>query len=610
MTSIKTLHKWAAVLVGIQFMIWLGSGLYFNFMDHKKAAGHTYKAHLHSDLQWHQLSLQEPAAVLQQNAGVVSASLIDLAGKPYYLLQHQRGLYAHFANTYSLVDALSAQPVALDDAFAKQLAAASYNGPGQIVSAELLQPPIADLLKERNPVWQVNFADDINTSVYVDAGSGRIAGHSDDHKRLADFFLKLHFMDYANQGSFNNVFMMLFAFVSLWLSGTGLVWTVDLMRRGQYNLKLFARKNTVKLFDRQQKSLGQLTFYSHKNLLDSLVEHNIVLPSTCGGGGTCGRCRIMLNANTKTTAGDQQHFSADELAQGYRLACQHFSDDIEHMTLMDVSDATKLQLKLISSRYLSPFIKELRFKANTKKPVSYKAGAFMRFLIPASTGNTVPHDLPAEYQAQWQDTPAQIYLHESCSRSYSLASVDQANNELVFVIKMQRATQHGVMPGIGSHYLGNLAPGDTIDALGPFEEFYASSRLSRTMVLIGAGSGMAPLKSLIEEQLLSAVAGNREIHFFYGARNERDLIYVDYFYALAKQYTNFHYYPVLSRPDSGWLGATGYAQQVLALNWHNVVAQGEPEFYLCGPKGLMDDTISLLREKGIAEDSIAFDDFS
>ena len=40
MTSIKTLHKWAAVLVGIQFMIWLGSGLYFNFMDHKKAAGH------------------------------------------------------------------------------------------------------------------------------------------------------------------------------------------------------------------------------------------------------------------------------------------------------------------------------------------------------------------------------------------------------------------------------------------------------------------------------------------------------------------------------------------------------------------------------------------
>ena len=214
MTSIKTLHKWAAVFVGIQFMIWLGSGLYFNFMDHKKAAGHTYKTHLHSDLQWHQLSLQEPAAVLQQNAGVVSASLIDLAGKPYYLLQHQRGLYAHFANTYSLVDALSAQPVALDDAFAKQLAAASYNGPGQIVSAELLQPPIADLLKERNPVWQVNFADDINTSVYVDAGSGRIAGHSDDHKRLADFFLKLHFMDYANQGSFNNVFMMLFAFVS------------------------------------------------------------------------------------------------------------------------------------------------------------------------------------------------------------------------------------------------------------------------------------------------------------------------------------------------------------------------------------------------------------
>lgn len=242
MMNYKKLHKWAAVLVGVQFLIWLGTGLYFNRMDHHKAAGHTYRARVHSDLQWQQLPLQEPAMVLQQNATAVAVNLIDLAGKPYYLLQHQRGLYAHFANTYSLVDALSGEAVTLDDAFARQMAAASYNGPGHIISAELLQPPIADLRKERNPVWQVNFADDINTSVYVDAGSGRIAGHSDDHKRLADFFLKLHFMDYANQGSFNNVFMMLFAFVALWLSGTGLVWTVALMRRGQYKLTLFASK--------------------------------------------------------------------------------------------------------------------------------------------------------------------------------------------------------------------------------------------------------------------------------------------------------------------------------------------------------------------------------
>lgn len=615
MNMVSKLHKWAAVIVGIQFLIWLGSGLYFNFMDHTKAAGHTYKAHLHPSLQWSSLALIEPAKVLQHNDPSTTLTLIELAQKPYYLLNHQRGLYANFANKHSLVDALTGAPLTIDAEFATELAAASYTGPGQLVSATLLQPPIADLLKQQNPVWQVNFADAINTSVYVEADSGRIAGHSDDDKRLADFFLKLHFMDYANEGSFNSVLMMVFAFIALWLSGTGMVWTIDLALRGQYKIKLFGRKNTLKLFDRQQKSMGQVTFSNHKNLLDGLVEHNIILPSTCGGGGTCGRCRIMINPGVKTTASDLQHFSAFELEQGYRLACQHFCDDVEQMTLMDITDAKKYQLKLVSSTFLSPFIKELRFTTQSKVPVRYKAGAFMRFFIPAASGNAVPADVPGPLQPDWLHIPRRQYQHSACSRSYSIAGIDAAPHELVFVIKLQSATSQAVLPGIGSNYLGNLRVGDSVTALGPFEEFYAKADSEKTMVLVGAGSGMAPLKALIEEQLAiyRSNPGDtpaRQVHFFYGARNENDLIYVDYFYQLARQYAHFYYYPVLSRPDKGWLGATGYAQHVLALNWQNVVGQGEPEFYLCGPKGLMDDTIRLLRDKGVSEHNIAFDEFS
>jgi Na+-transporting NADH:ubiquinone oxidoreductase subunit F len=614
MNMVSKIHKWASLLVGIQFLIWLGSGMYFNFMDHAKASGHTYKAHHHPSLAWNALALKEPADVLRQNAPSTTLTLIELAQKPYYLLNHQRGLYANFVNKHTLVDAQTGQLLTIDGDFARQLATASYNGPGEIVSVTMLQPPIVDFLKQKNPVWQVNFADDINTSVYIEADSGRIVGHSDDDKRLADFFLKLHFMDYANEGSFNSELMMVFAFITLWLSGTGLIWTIDLARRGQYNLKLFARKTTVKLFDRNQKSLGQVAFSSHKNLLDGLVDHDIILPSTCGGGGTCGRCRIMINQNVKTTAADLQHFSMLELEQGYRLACQHFSDDVEHMTLMDITGAKKYKLELISSRYLSPYIKELRFKAHAKVPMRYKAGAFMRFFIPAATGCSVPADLPFALQPDWQHVSLQHYKHGACSRSYSLAGIDEATNELIFIIKMQSASRPSVLPGIGSNYMGNLRIGDTIDALGPFEEFYAKNNSNKTMVLVGAGSGMAPLKALIEEQLFLYRTANsgkpaRELHFFYGARNENDVIYVDYFYELAKKYAHFHYYPVLSRPDKGWLGATGYAQHVLALNWQSIIEQGPPEFYLCGPTGLMDDTIKLLRDRGVPEHDIAFDEF-
>lgn len=177
---------------------------------------------------------------------------------------------------------------------------------------------------------------------------------------------------------------------------------------------------------------------------------------------------------------------------------------------------------------------------------------------------------------------------------------------------MQAASAADRLPGIGSNYLGNLTLGATIEAIGPFEEFHAKADSQNAMVLIGAGSGMAPLKALLEEQLADAMKDKprRTIHFFYGARTENDLIYVDYFYQLAKDHPNFFYYPVLSRAHDGWLGATGYAQHVLALNWKTMGPVNQLEFYLCGPKGLMDDTIKYLKEQGVDNSSIAFDVFS
>lgn len=614
MILVRKIHKWTSVIVGVQFLIWLGSGMYFNFMDHTKASGHTYRSHHTVSLAWEKFSLREPQIVLQQEAASTSLALIQLAGDPYYLLNHQRGLYANFVNKYSLIDAVSGDLVDMGSDFAQRLAVLSYTGPGSVISTTFISGHVEDFPKQKNPVWQVNFDDDLDTSVYIESGSGRVVGHIDDDKRLADFLLMLHFMDYTNEGSFNNVQMIVFAFLTLFLCITGLIWTIDLAVRGQYSLKIFARKKTVKLFDRNQKSLGKVTISTHENLLDALVGHDIILPSTCGGGGTCGRCRIMINQKVNYTSADKLHFNEHELEQGYRLACQHFSDDVEQMTLMDITDAKKYKLQLIRSTYLSPFIKELRFKAQAKVPIRYRAGAFMRFFIPAAKGGSIPQDLPTAYQQSWQDVPDTQYQHGDCSRSYSLAGIDEATNELVFVIKMQHASEASMRPGIASNYLCNLSAGDTIEAIGPFEEFYAKDSSDKPLVLVGAGSGMAPLKALIEEQLFLLSSDEsktpRPLHFLYGARNENDVIYVDYFYNLAKKHAHFHYYPVLSQPDEDWLGATGYAQHVLALNWDNITEQGRPEFYLCGPSGLMNDTIKLLNDKGVAEEDIAFDEFT
>jgi len=123
---------------------------------------------------------------------------------------------------------------------------------------------------------------------------------------------------------------------------------------------------------------------------------------------------------------------------------------------------------------------------------------------------------------------------------------------------------------------------------------------------------MAPLKAIIDEQLTMHCQANleaRPLSFFYGARTEVDLLYADNFCQLADQHAHFHYYPVLSKPDEKWLGATGYAQETLALNLGSLGDITQLEFYLCGPQGMMDEVITLLKGKGVSDEDIRFDLF-
>jgi Na(+)-translocating NADH:ubiquinone oxidoreductase F subunit len=580
-------------------------------MDRDKAAGRTYFSYLQSGIKIDPKKLIEPSTVLAKFQPSVTLTSTILLANPVYLLTHQKGLYANFENHYTLVNAYSGYKVIIDKDMANALAEQSYSGPGTIRSSTLLDAPINEFPKQQNPTWQIDFYDDMETSVYVEAGSGRIVGHSDKDKRLADIFYMLHFMDYGNEASFNSVQMILFAFVSLWLSLTGLIWTIDLGFRGQYQISWFAKKRKVKLFDQDRKSMGSILFSTHTNLLDGLVKHNIVLPSTCGGGGTCGRCKVMINPAVKTTSADQLHFTKKELAEGYRLACQHFSNDIDHMTLIDVTNAQKHRLELSRSRFISPVIKELRFKVKGENSISYKAGAFMRFFIPESKTSTIPLALSEEFKPYWQHIKDRSFEHDACTRSYSCAMSSITSKELVFTIKVQSAPEDNVQPGVASHYLCNLDIGDTVEALGPFEEFYAKDNSDKSLVLVGAGSGMAPLRAIIDEQMTISDKNGlyREIHFFYGARTEIDLLYADDFYGMAERNINFHYIPVLSKPDNDWLGATSYAQHILGLNLDTMGDVDELEFYICGPQGLMDEVISMLKNRGVKDDDIRFDLF-
>jgi hypothetical protein len=97
---IRKTHKWASIIVGIQFLLWLGSGIYFNLMDHDKAAGRTYKAYSQINVRVDTQKSLEPSTVLAQFQPSVMLTSTTLLSRPVYLLTHKKGLYKNVENNY------------------------------------------------------------------------------------------------------------------------------------------------------------------------------------------------------------------------------------------------------------------------------------------------------------------------------------------------------------------------------------------------------------------------------------------------------------------------------------------------------------------------------
>ncbi len=235
---VRKIHKWASLLIGLQLFIWVFSGLVFNVIDHKKARGNAYRqAPTVSEHLIAEKDLLPVETILKAYPETIELTQTKLLEKPYYLLTQEQGLYRHFTNRFLLVNAITGELTKVDEKLALNIAKASYIGPGDATSTNLFITNIPDYPKQKNPTWQINFNDDLETSVYIEQGSGRIVGHSNSDKRFAGFFFMLHFMDYGDEGSFNNIQIMLFAFVTLWLALSGLIWTIHMLRNGKYRLK-------------------------------------------------------------------------------------------------------------------------------------------------------------------------------------------------------------------------------------------------------------------------------------------------------------------------------------------------------------------------------------
>ena len=193
------------------------------------------------------------------------------------------------------------------------------------------------------------------------------------------------------------------------------------------------------------------------------------------------------------------------------------------------------------------------------------------------------------------------------TRSFSMASVPSepgGQKSLAFIIKKY---PNGAF---SSQLDDGLKPGDRLVAKGPYGTCFRREEQPGPMVLVGGGSGMSPLWSIINDLVQSGE--QRPVRFFYGARTRRDLFYLDDFAELTKKLPDFRFIPALSHAEAGddWTGETGFIHEVLGRILREEKLAGEIDAYTCGPTPMIDAVMPMLQMAGVSPERLYFDKFT
>jgi len=158
--------------------------------------------------------------------------------------------------------------------------------------------------------------------------------------------------------------------------------------------------------------------------------------------------------------------------------------------------------------------------------------------------------------------------------------------------------------GFASEVFKLMNVGDEVEMKGPFGHFVFDAQLGvDEHWFIGAGTGIAPLYSMIKEYL--ALSPTFQFKLIVGFRSSSDLLFHNELSELAFKNKNFVYVPTLSREENNlWKGARGRVQQHLGSQLQGKV------FYLCGLKDLVLETKEYLLHNGVDVSHIKFERYN
>ena len=369
------------------------------------------------------------------------------------------------------------------------------------------------------------------------------------------------------------------------------------------------------------------------NLMGTLANNQIFLPSACGGKANCGQCKVQVfEGGGEILPTETGFFNRKQIKEGWRLGCQvKVKDNLKIQVAESALSVKKLECEVISNKNVATFIKEFTVKLPEGENLEFKSGEYIQIDIPAYHLYFKDIDVEPEYRKDWEKFG--FFNLESVNptptiRAYSMASYPGEKGIIKLNVRIatppfdrsvpreQGPKLLPVNPGIASSYVFTRKPGDKVTISGPYGEFLLPKNDPDDVeyIFVGGGAGMAPLRSHIME-LFKTLKTNRTVHFFYGARALVEAFYLEDFAEIEKEFPNFKFHLALDRPDpaadeAGVSYTAGFVHNVMYETYlKDHEAPEDIKYFMCGPPMMVGAVNKLIDSLGVPPENVLYDNF-
>jgi len=309
-----------------------------------------------------------------------------------------------------------------------------------------------------------------------------------------------------------------------------------------------------------------------ETLLDAALRHGLGLPYGCRNGG-CGACIGTLVSG----AVDYPSGKTDALAgqpQDACLVCQAVPGSDLVIKVREVEAAKDLEVRILPCRAdaierLNHDVLRMYLKLPEGQRLQFLAGQYLEFILTSghrrafSIANA-PHD----------DELIELHIRHVAGGEFTDYVFDQMKEKAILRIQ------------------------------APLGGFYLREESDRPIVLVGGGTGFAPLKGIIEHTF--HLGTERPMHLFWGVRSRRDLYLPDLPARWMSDHPAFGYTPVLSEPDPDWEGETGWVHDSALRHYPDM---SPFDLYMSGPPPMIIAAREAFGAAGLSADRMYYDSF-